>query len=265
MPRTARLLNEAYTRLRAAEDLVAGAECLNDIGCALGMPHPAVIDDYSSNRLLTVADGRALVSILGWDLEPVEQWFSQRLHQVSPIAAACRISTQPFAWDAAAVAEAVGERRNRSIQWPLMPEQGYYGGITVPVHLPRGRTGSVSWYSRNPKIDLSERLAAHGDVLLLAAHRFMGLVYKVRAEPASAVEGLTQLSERELECLTWAALGRTDTEIGSMLHRSPTTARFHMDNAVRKLGARNRTQAVAIAVQSGLIHPPDDEPAPNGR
>jgi DNA-binding CsgD family transcriptional regulator len=259
MPRTSRLLQEAYVRLRAASDPVEGAKCLNDIGHVLGMPHPAVIEDYSANRLLTVADGRALTTVLGWDPEPVEQWFSQKLHLVSPIAAVCRISTQPFAWDAAAVAETVGERRSRSIQWPLTPEQGYYGGITVPVHLPRGRTGSVSWYSRNSKLDVSARLSAHADVLLLAAHRFMDLVYKGRAESDSVAGGLTQLSERELECLTWAAVGRTDSEIGSMLHRSPTTARFHMDNAVRKLGARNRTQAVAIAVRSGLIHPPEDE------
>ena len=57
MSRTARLLREAYARLRDTEDLVAGAECLNDIGCALGMPHPAVIDDYSSSRLLTIFRG----------------------------------------------------------------------------------------------------------------------------------------------------------------------------------------------------------------
>jgi ATP/maltotriose-dependent transcriptional regulator MalT len=52
----------------------------------------------------------------------------------------------------------------------------------------------------------------------------------------------------------WVALGRTDTEIAAILHRSPTTARFHVDNAIEKLGARNRAQAVAIASQLGLIH-----------
>ena len=54
--------------------------------------------------------------------------------------------------------------------------------------------------------------------------------------------------------LTWVALGRTDGEISELIHRSPTTARFHVENAMGKLGARNRAQAVAIACQLGLIH-----------
>ena len=95
-------------------------------------------------------------------------------------------------------------------------------------------------------------------MLRLAGHRFMDLVYTVRAETESSEEAPLHLSERELECLTWAALGRTDTEIGAVIHRSPTTARFHIDNAVRKLGARNRKQAVAIAARRGLIHPLDE-------
>jgi LuxR family transcriptional regulator, quorum-sensing system regulator CciR len=177
---------------------------------------------------------------------------------VSPIAAVCRMTTRPFAWDAQTVTNAVMEGRSRvPIQWPLTPVRGFFGGITVPIHMPRGRTGSVSWYSREASVDVSAVLAEHADLLRLAAHRFMDLVYSVRAEAQSMLDVPLHLSERELECLTWAALGRTDIEIGLVIHRSPTTARFHIDNAVRKLGARNRTQAVAIAAQHGLIHPLD--------
>lgn len=248
-------LQQAYAALGQCGDLVSAAGCLKSMGECLDMPHPAVIDDYSSNRLLTVEDGRAITSVLGWEPDFVQQWIEQRLHLVSPIAAVCRMSTRPFAWDAETVASAVAEHRGRGpILWPLTPSQGFYGGITVPIHMPRGRTGSVSWYARDPSVDVPGTLARHGDLLRLAAHGFMDLAYAVRAE-IGADDDVTQLSERELECLTWAALGRTDVEIGTMIHRSPTTARFHIDNAVRKLGARNRTQAVAIAAQRGLIHP----------
>ena len=249
----------AYQRLLQCNDLLAAADALKAIGSGIGMPHPAVIDDYSTNRLLTIEDGRALTSVLGWEPEFVEQWLQQKLHLVSPIAAVCRMSTQPFAWDSAAIARAFEEVRGRSqTQWPLTPAHGVYGGITVPIHLPRGRTGSVSWYSRDASVDIPAVLAAHADVLRLAGHRFMDLVFAIRAEHAAGDDAPLHLSERELECLTWAALGRTDGEIGAIIHRSPTTARFHIDNAVRKLGARNRTQAVAIAAQRGLIHPLTD-------
>jgi DNA-binding CsgD family transcriptional regulator len=259
MPATARLIQDAYAKLRDCNTLVVAATCLVEIGDAIRMPHPGVIDDYSAQRMLTIDDGRLLTTLMGWDTEPVRQWFEQKLHLVSPLAAVCRISTRPFAWDAETVATAVaGAGRGRTaFEWPLTPARGFYGGITVPVHMPRGRTGSVSWYSKSPAVDIPAVLEAHADVLRLAAHRFMDLVYAVRRERIADPDPCHTLSEREIECLTWAALGRTDAEIGSVLNRSPTTARFHMDNAVRKLGARNRTQAVAIAIQRGLIQPVD--------
>jgi len=258
MAEASRALEQAYQDLSGSEDLIAAAECLIDMGHAIGMPHPAVIDDYSSVRLLTVEDGRALTSVLGWDHKPVRQWIDQRLHLVSPIAAVCRMSTRPFAWDAQTVADAVQENKGRaSLEWPLTPDRGFYGGITVPVHMPRGRTGSVSWYSRDPEVKVGTILDTHYDVLRLAGLRFLDLAYSGRADIETSVDAAMPLSERELECLTWAALGRTDVEIGAVIHRSPTTARFHIDNAVRKLGARNRTQAVAMAAQRGLIHPLD--------
>jgi LuxR family quorum-sensing system transcriptional regulator CciR len=253
-----RALRDVYDQLGKCSELIGAAGYLKEIGQCIRMPHPAVIDDYSSNRLLTIEDGRALTSLLGWEPEFVKHWLQQKLQLVSPIAAVCRMSTKPFAWDAETVTQAVMEGRSRqSIEWPLTPARGFFGGITVPIHMPRGRTGSVSWYSREASVDVEAVLAEHGDLLRLSGHRFMDLVYAFRVETESGLGAPLHLSERELECLTWAALGRTDVEIGSVIHRSPTTARFHIDNAVRKLGARNRTQAVAIAAQRGLIHPLD--------
>lgn len=255
-----RVLENAYQQLCDSPDLTAAVAGLKAIGAAVGMPHPAVIEDYSSTRLLTVEHGRTLTSMLGWDPDLVEQWRAQRLHLVSPIAAVCRMSMRPFLWDAQTVADAVLEGREGRIRWPLTPDNGFFGGITIPVHMPGGRTGSVSWYSRQKDLDLAAVLAEHGDLLQAAGHRFMEMVYAARAEANTCADSSSRLSERELECLTWAALGRTDIEIGAVIHRSPATARFHIDNAVRKLGARNRTQAVAIAAHEGLIHPLDEPP-----
>ena len=92
-------------------DLVMAAGCLNAVGHCIGMPHPAVIDDYSSNRLLTTEDGRALAGILGWEPDFYEQWVRHKLYLVSPIAAVCRMSTKPFTWEAAAVEKRFGGAR----------------------------------------------------------------------------------------------------------------------------------------------------------
>jgi DNA-binding CsgD family transcriptional regulator len=61
------------------------------------------------------------------------------------------------------------------------------------------------------------------------------------------------LSEKEASVLRELALGRPTEEIAELLFVSPHTVRSHVKNAMKKLGARNRAHAVAIAIRSGLI------------
>ena len=61
------------------------------------------------------------------------------------------------------------------------------------------------------------------------------------------------LSAREIDCLHWAASGKSNPEIASILTVSPNTIRFHMKNAYRKLNAPSRLLAVDKARAMGLI------------
>jgi DNA-binding NarL/FixJ family response regulator len=61
------------------------------------------------------------------------------------------------------------------------------------------------------------------------------------------------LSERELEVLQRAALGMTVGQIARRLGISPRTVETHLTNLYRKLGARNRVQAIARASELGLV------------
>ena len=63
----------------------------------------------------------------------------------------------------------------------------------------------------------------------------------------------TGLSEREREVLRMLAEGGSYAEIGSTLYLSPDTVRAHSQRAMTKLGARTRTQAVAVALRDGLV------------
>lgn len=58
-------------------------------------------------------------------------------------------------------------------------------------------------------------------------------------------EAAVTLSVRERDAIAFVAEGKTDWEIGVILGVSEATARFHVDNARRKLGAVNRAHAVA--------------------
>ena len=65
------------------------------------------------------------------------------------------------------------------------------------------------------------------------------------------------LNEREVDCLTWSARGKTSVEIATILGVGKRTVDFHIDNACRKLNVATRTEAVVKATSSHLIDPKD--------
>ena len=81
--------------------------------------------------------------------------------------------------------------------------------------------------------------------------RHVGQQYGARhSSPPALYEALT---ERELEVLALLAQGMPNKEIAAHLIISERTAKFHVSSIMGKLGATNRTEAVALAAQKGLI------------
>jgi DNA-binding NarL/FixJ family response regulator len=76
-----------------------------------------------------------------------------------------------------------------------------------------------------------------------------------RSTRAAPPERVAALTPREREVLVLAANGLSNTEIAEELVVSPLTVRTHIQRALTKLDARDRTQLVVIAYQSGLVRP----------
>jgi DNA-binding NarL/FixJ family response regulator len=68
-----------------------------------------------------------------------------------------------------------------------------------------------------------------------------------------ATESVPQLSPREREIMHLMAEGLTAEAIGDRLNVSVETVRTHVRNAIRKLQARNRVHAIALALEGGEI------------
>ena len=96
-----------------------------------------------------------------------------------------------------------------------------------------------------------------GDVLEVShAHQFAIARGRGGWEFTNAVRAEApthSLTPRELEVLTWVAKGKTAWETAKILRITKRTVDGHMQTVVQKLGAANRTHAVAIALQSHLI------------
>ena len=86
----------------------------------------------------------------------------------------------------------------------------------------------------------------------LYARIFVQGYVKVTARRRPGLSGAS-LSKREVECLRWAAAGKTNDEIGLILGLQRTTVRFHIRSASRKLDAVNRDQTLFKAAQLGFL------------
>lgn len=78
------------------------------------------------------------------------------------------------------------------------------------------------------------------------------------SDEAESVTG--GLSAREIEVVQLVATGATNQEIAKRLVISPRTVQSHVDRAMKKTGARNRTHLAVIVVQDGIVpHPGDSD------
>jgi DNA-binding NarL/FixJ family response regulator len=81
-----------------------------------------------------------------------------------------------------------------------------------------------------------------------------------RLMPAQVVEKLAEyfppvaLTAREVEVLSYVAKGQSNREISAQIGTAEGTVKIHVQNILGKLGAADRTHAVTIAMQRGILH-----------
>ncbi len=95
------------------------------------------------------------------------------------------------------------------------------------------------------------RTLIHPHVARQLLERFRALAREKNGKNGMHVGGLTT---RELEILLEMVKGATDREIARKIFVGTTTVKSHIRSIFRKIGARNRTQAVVFVLKNGLIH-----------
>jgi DNA-binding CsgD family transcriptional regulator len=134
-------------------------------------------------------------------------------------------------------------------------EHGVRAGVTFSI---QGGHGEAALFSLATRVDEQE---ARNDVRntfaqaqLLACYLHEAIHRTVLTKQA-VILSQPVLTEREKECLLWAAEGKTTWEIANIIHIAERTVVFHIQNATRKMGVTTRQHAVARAVSMGIVAP----------
>ena len=101
------------------------------------------------------------------------------------------------------------------------------------------------------------RVVAAGDALLApgVTRRLIAEFARLRPPQRTRTEDLEALTRREVEILGLVAAGLSNGEIAERLVLSNETVKTHVSHILRKLGLRDRAQAVVAAYESGLVVP----------
>jgi DNA-binding NarL/FixJ family response regulator len=150
--------------------------------------------------------------------------------------------------------EIAGDERLASVKVVILTtfdeDEYVYGALRA------GATGFLVKDTEPEELLQAVRVAARGDALISPSITrrliadFAGRVHNPVPNPR-----LDVLTNREREVMQLVAAGLTNDEIAARLVLAPSTAKTHVSRIMAKLGARDRSQVVVVAYESGLVSP----------
>lgn len=241
---------------------------MNSASCAVASPHGVTLDDVDGIRTLGDAhdflsrlardhgfvhhaalrfapepEGRPTrqLAVTSFPRDIVQAYERAMLSSGSRAMASARASARPFAWDRH-VPRPGGEDQARAV----LAKTGVTMGLTLPVAGRDGDRGLVMFGGDRTIPALQETA-----LLSLLAHGLFDRVVAIQNEERYTRE--FRLTLRERQCLMWTSAGKTAPEIAEILDLSEHMVEHHLAGCIDKLGAVNRTQAVAKAIRLRVI------------
>lgn len=193
-----------------------------------------------------------------------DEYRSNRFVDIDPIVSQALRSNVPFAWSDVEMPRKMGVRKPAALKlMDAARDHGLQNGLVVPFHMVDGlgRTRALlcSFFWKDLRSRFFGLLKVHQTELHLLmiyfsqrAMEIHSAVLRHRVVEAQEPVRVT-LTDRERGVLAWAARGKTVADTAIILAISNETVETHVRNAMRKLGALNKTHAAVLAMKLGLI------------
>jgi LuxR family transcriptional activator of conjugal transfer of Ti plasmids len=183
--------------------------------------------------------------------EWVTHYLDRHYEGLDPVVKQALKTPEPFRWGSGLTAGQLS-----SVQHELLDEASEFGirfGFTVPIHDGRSPVAALTFATDVRRPQFERCINSHGRALQLMAMYFHAHVQ--RKLPGDRKIGEALLSPREVQCLEWAAEGKSAWETGRILGISRHTVASYLGCAKEKLGVRTIVQAAArLAAAKGEQH-----------
>lgn len=233
------------TRLETVLDQLASVGTLDDLQKHILGLRDLFEVEHLVYHSVNAAGGQ--YAALSYDLEWVNRYIEQGYERVDPVVQGCFRRFHPIDW--------------KSLDWSAKASRAFlhealdHGvgnqGLSMPV---RGPTGHFAVFTVNQNTDDEDWAGYHAEFLeslILTSHFLNNKALEI--ELGGNITDHKSLSPREVDALSFLALGCSRAEIADRLTISEHTLRVYIESARHKLGATNTTHAVARAISQGLI------------
>jgi DNA-binding CsgD family transcriptional regulator len=217
------------------------AETLSRIASEFGLSHIAYLR-LSPDKTTDVC---SLVSVVTYSRSWQQRYFMKKYLIHDPAISYGRNTDQPFDW----ANLPTGDPATEAFLTDALNHNVGRNGLSVPFHGRRGVFSMVSFTSDLSKDEWEAYKATNIKSLKLLAVLIDSASHINLKLPALPVH----LSNREEQCLLWAARRKTYQEIAMILGLAFGTVKTHLDTARHKLQCMNLTHAAAVAFATGVF------------
>lgn len=183
---------------------------------------------------------------LAWPQEWADLYNKNRYFEIDPFPVEARRRIAPFLYSEVKSAKLTPAQQSF---YTAALEFGWREGLGVPIHGPGSLQGLVAMATRRDNFTITARDRAVLEIMCRTIWE------RCRISEGFGLSGgeKLNLSAREIECLQWAAVGKSDGDIATLIGIKPATAHFHIEQAKKRLGVKTRVEAVAVGVLHGII------------
>ena len=216
----------------------------------------SAINDYCANLGVTYfsylnlrgSGPNSAPMLTSYDDEWRARYTEKSFHQYDPVALTSKRARLPFFWNHGDFLRPFAKIQRRVFQEARAFK--IYAGYSVPISGPDGELAVFTIVDPDER-RLIDVIRDQGPRLLMSTLHIHNTAMTL-AEVTNMTDDLS-LSDRELECLSWTAEGKTSDEIADIVCLSAATVNYHLNKVVLRLGAANRHHAAIIALRKGII------------